>query len=781
MKLWSRWILAACVVVVVIAGIGFLLWRRDPVLTHSWWTRNSSNVIKFAVPAAAALLARISQQVFSARLWQSTPEQLEQAREHLAGRGREWWRRVPQPAWPGHAQRAALTPLDVEWASVPAGPVHGSVRDIATLAGTFRDTRPCRLVIRGDTGSGKSVLARLLMAELLKRREPGDPVPVFLPLASWDPRRERLHDWMKRRIAEDAPELQDETTYGPTAVANLIDQGMVLPILDGLDSLPQASRLAVLANGELLSQDRFVLTCRTGEFDTISGFTVIVPQDVHSDTAVRFLREVTDCPAEWDVVGQHLREHPDGPAARALAKSRTILLASVVYGTAASLPGELTDEARFGTAEAIGGRLLEQVIPALMPADDSWARNTPWYRDQAVRWLTTLAKLDLRVSDMPAVTWWNLHRGIAWLNRWQAPLRGLVAGLIVFGLCVADFRRSASSYALMTSGGYALAVFVACLVLGDNRAGEYDARDFRRPALLWWLGDTWARSRRVLAAGLAGMCLFGAIIGLRTAWLTHHDATATGARTGLWDGVTIGLTIMFTFIIARAPAPPRSMRARDRDDGAGTSARALARAVLLGIPFGLLWGVTAVIKHQHAQVPAYGQAIPAGLITGLDFVVGCWLFAWSQIWFKPGATAGPRSAARIDLAGAMLRPLILGATFAFAFGLSAPFNFTSVDVVAWFIVGTVTGYLASQWPLYAVAVTWLAFRRELPLRLLKFLDCCRERGVLRAAGMAYQFQDDALRERLRLDPAEPQAGPPAEPPAGPPAESEPQVAAVPVS
>lgn len=757
MRSWSRWFLAACVVVLVVAGIGFLWWRRDPVLSHSWWTRNSSDVIRFAVPASAALLARVSQQALSARMWQSTPEQLEQARQHLAGRGLEWWRRVPQPAWPGHALRAALTPLDVRWSGGPAGAVHGSVADIAGLASTFRDTRPCRLVIRGDTGSGKSVLARLLMAELLKRRDAGDPVPVFLPLASWDPRRERLHDWMKRRIAEDTPELGDEEAYGPTAVANLIDQGMVLPILDGLDSLPLASRRAVLTNGELLSQDRFVLTCRTGEFDTISGFTVIVPQDVPLDTAIGFLREVTDCPAEWDIVRDHVRNHPDSAAGRALASSRSVFLASVVYQKAASRPSELVEDPRFTTDEAVRDRLLEQVIPALMPDDDSWARNTPWYRDQAYRWLMTLARLDLRVSDVPAVSWWNLHRGVAWLDRWQAALRGLVGGLLIFGLCLADFRRSASSYSLMTSGAYAMAVFVACLVLGDSRTAEHDARQFRRPALLWWLNDTWARSRRILLAGFAGMCVFGSIIGLRTAWTSHNGAT--GVRTGLWDGVTMGLTIMFLFIIARAPAPPRSMRAQEGDGSPGTDARALGRAVLLGIPFGLLWGITAVIKHQHAVVPSYGQAIPAGLITGLDFVVGCWLFAWSQIWFRPGPAADPRTAARVDLAGALLRPLILGATFGFAFGLSAPFNFTGVDVVAWFIVGTMAGYLASEWPLYAVAVAWFALRGELPLRLLKFLDCCRERGVLRAAGMAYQFHDDALRDRIRRGAAEPPARP----------------------
>ncbi len=83
------------------------------------------------------------------------------------------------------------------------------------------------------------MLARLLMAELLKNPKPGEPVPVFLSLWSWDPSQERLHKWMTRRIGELYPELRDVSTYGPTAVSSLVDQGLVLPILDGLDALPE--------------------------------------------------------------------------------------------------------------------------------------------------------------------------------------------------------------------------------------------------------------------------------------------------------------------------------------------------------------------------------------------------------------------------------------------------------------------------------------------------------------------------------------------------------------
>jgi hypothetical protein len=49
---------------------------------------------------------------------------------------------------------------------------------------------------------------------------------------------------------------------------------------------------------------------------------------------------------------------------------------------------------------------------------------------------------------------------------------------------------------------------------------------------------------------------------------------------------------------------------------------------------------------------------------------------------------------------------------------------------------------------YLVARTWLALRAEVPWRLMTFLDDARQRGVLRANGLAYQFRHMRLREHL---------------------------------
>ena len=146
----------------------------------------------------------------------------------------------------------------------------------------------------------------------------------------------------------------------------------------------------------------------------------------------------------------------------------------------------------------------------------------------------------------------------------------------------------------------------------------------------------------------------------------------------------------------------------------------------------------------------YGTIILTGLITGVDFVLGAWLFRWSREWFTPANAANPRFTARIDLAGALLRPFILAVTFAFSFGVNAPFDFTGYDVRAWFVVGLVFGCLESEWLLYLAAITWLAIvKGELPLRLMRFLECCRTVGILRVIGQEYQIHDIGLLKWLR--------------------------------
>ncbi len=99
-------------------------------------------------------------------------------------------------------------------------------------------------MILGGPGSGKTTLAVQLLLGLLGTRAPEDPVPVLLTLAGWDlAAHPRLQDWVAARLGEDYPALRALDAALPRA---LVDHGMVVPVLDGLDELPKGYRPQVL-------------------------------------------------------------------------------------------------------------------------------------------------------------------------------------------------------------------------------------------------------------------------------------------------------------------------------------------------------------------------------------------------------------------------------------------------------------------------------------------------------------------------------------------------------
>jgi hypothetical protein len=776
MKSRLKWLLAACAIVIAVGGLVLLWFLHSDVSASPLWKKHAATVLQYAIPPVIALFGWTAQQIITSRPTQSTPKQLRKARKALVGRGLEWWRGIPSPAWPGRVLRAGLSPLEVTWAGTTADgqPVSGSTSNVKDLAKRFRGARPFRLVIQGPAGSGKSVFARLLMAELLKDANGAQPVPVFLPIWSWDPDREYMNDWIKRRISEDYPELNDSGIYGPTAVTNLVDQGVVLPVLDGLDGLPRRRREKILDDGSLTPQDRLILTCRTTEFDQIKSFVVITPEDVDHDDATRFLGTVTASPAsEWN----KLKEDPD--IAAIFSDPRLIYMASAICEkkrvSAEAFAGDLS-AAEGSTAS---DRLLAMLTPALMSDRGGRERKYPVYAqptvEESLRLLAPLGlwdSVDLRdpvqhepvgqqypeYPGMSCIAWWNLHRGVLGLNRHQAALRAAVAGLITFLVTYAIFELQRPwHYSLLTSATYGIMIFFGCFYLGRDpaeagRRNEPDpgpaghdhvtaARRLRR---------AWSRQHPFVQAGVPILVCVTLLLWYRVGKWHGHPVNAfwswTGFRTGFFDGLNDALIVILTSIIAGVPRPPRSVWAVSPGPAVRSEARAFTLAIGLGIPFGLAWGASAVLKGQHPNASTVGQALLTGLITGLDFAMGAWLFQWSGTWSRAARTPDPRSAARAELVGALLRPLILAFTFAFAFGISAPFNFTTVNVWAWFVVGLILGSLGNEWPLYATALVTLRRGQEhkLPLRLMRFLECCSDRGLLHPIGQAYRIQDDGL-------------------------------------
>lgn len=90
---------------------------------------------------------------------------------------------------------------------------------IRKLADGYRRIPSRRLVVVGQPGSGKSVLALLITLGLFRGRAAGGAVPVLLSASSWDPLVETMDAWVVRMLATAYYNGRTETPTGSCAGA----------------------------------------------------------------------------------------------------------------------------------------------------------------------------------------------------------------------------------------------------------------------------------------------------------------------------------------------------------------------------------------------------------------------------------------------------------------------------------------------------------------------------------------------------------------------------------
>jgi hypothetical protein len=448
-SLWRIALILTAVVLLLFAG-GFLF-RALTVGDGSTFARLTadSTIFAFALAAVSAALAMATFAVRMKRPRTGSPlsdrDALERAARDLADVAHRHWADeaavrgllCPQPMrvrWSATGRPVAAHPADVLDQEGLRGRrarlrLSGDLTEIVSL---FRSLPRRQVVVLGEPGAGKSVLAMLLALGLLGKPEPAEPVPVLLPVSSWDPGAggEHLGTWIARRLVEDYPFLANSDSYGPEAATGLVTAGLVMPILDGLDELPPELLDAAITGIDRAAvavgrMSPLVVTCRTTDYEDAVASTgkvlataaVIELEQVEPAAAAAFLTEGgAQATSRWhDVLA---RLEPSAPLAQALTSPLMVALARAIYTDPATSPAELLDTSKFPIRDAVENHLLSEFVPAIY-ADSPRSPYAPataaplaqYGPDRARQWLAFLADhlTRLRSRDL---AWWQLISGV---------------------------------------------------------------------------------------------------------------------------------------------------------------------------------------------------------------------------------------------------------------------------------------------------------------------------------------------------------------------------------
>ncbi|MEO5874041.1 MAG: hypothetical protein ABIS86_06855 [Streptosporangiaceae bacterium] len=734
-------------IIVGLVTLVFGLW-----LLVSYYGAASQAAVVAGIAAVLSLLVTVLGYL---RDSQRPPLQLQELADDLANTVRSQWldeakaRRLRDPkvlplTWTAADPALGDDPAAVVGPGSPGLPLRlrldgrldGSFDKVACqLAAGYGQIPSGRLVVLGEPGAGKTVLAILLTLGLLDNtsRTPAARVPVLLTAASWDPVTESMDAWVVQTLAT--------SYYGgrPEIPRLLHDRGLLLPILDGLDELPESSRRSAVraVNQSIGAEHPVVVTCRFAEYeDVIEGgipalhrAPVVGVSPLSAEDVIVYLKavawpDVTD----WKAVYDHLKEMPSSPIATALSTPLMVSVARRVYQRCGGDPTELLNTTKFGNRHAVEDELLSRIIdaaysPDRLPSGEPIAgTGGKWEADQARRWLRFLARY-LHQHRERDLAWWQLSERL--ISPWIAPLIGLGIGTVLMVLVTVwvyflASAEEANSDRFLTSLAVGAGVGAAFALLAILAWFTGTGRSPGRPSLS--RRGSLSRLRRGFVSGLV-LTAFIAVPGLLfTALLisVSNDWSISDVQ-NYWSGLMIAGALAILFGLALAAhswfdAPPaRSAEAS---------------------PLGFV--------QQDRRSSLYGSLAAGGILgvgASLALAAGMVAASLTTTGLAGGWSGGPMPVSlAVDQAVSGFKTdddvyEMVGALFV----LPA-------------MIFTLLVLLSRAWPRFLVARLDLAVRGRLPLRLMGFLADAREQEVLRQSGGTYQFRHIRLQEWLANQP-----------------------------
>jgi len=606
-------------------------------------------------------------------------------------------------------------PLPVRWSGSDTG-------QFDQIAEFFTRLPHRRLVILGPAGAGKTALVVKLVRELLEARRPGDAVPVLLSAATWTDSC-TMTEWVAGQLTLDHPGLAVKVrseTGDTIPLARSLAASEVLPIIDGLDELPEERRAQVIAEVNAYGSDSpVVLTCRPEEYEaatttrpvTLASIINLVPLALVDVQA--YLTEATEAPPDrWRSVFDKFDTDPGGPLAEALTNPLMLWLARTVYERGTTAPGELVDCSRFANRDAIEGHLLAGFVPAAY-APRAQKRGFRCSPAQAQRWLSFLAAWQSRF-DSQDIAWWRLCWAEAGWSALIFAIRTVLYTCVIWG---------AITWALIQrrywrDGSYTLHDGFRDLLLSGPLGRE--VRPLTGPFVKGFLGPGFDSNiesilQPVVNFGLARAAVVAAIGGLILGVLNAGRAVH--------------------------PQTPRMTFAKFRSV-------VLWRWLLIVI---LAWLVWASRIHREPIAVIASLWRTQLMLIWLGVLTAGWVLTALAVPVDVSSSTGPVALLRSARWVYILRSaaaLATVATFWLWAGTAIAAAYACV-IVAGFVIAAVLGSTAGgAWPRYLEAKLRLSVRRRLPWRTMSFLSDAHRRGVLRQVGAAYQFRHILLQEQL---------------------------------
>ncbi|MDQ3405839.1 MAG: helix-turn-helix domain-containing protein [Actinomycetota bacterium] len=638
-----------------------------------------------------------------------------------------------------HQQVHDPYPLPVRWTQVSRElsdhednildlPTGGRANQVA-LAGEFKQIAAFyrrlpsgRLVVLGDAGSGKTMLAIRLTLDLLENRERSQPVPVTVSIASWDPTRMQFRDWLSGLLIRDHPGLARTTSGGLTLSTALVKTDAILPVLDGFDELAPKLRgpaLQALNRAQLPA----VLTSRATEYenavrttDVLTAAAVVRLETLTATDVARYLTRATpekaDSETVWHpVIAKLTADNPDRAAnnvTMALSTPLMVSLARTIYSdTPGREPADLLDTSRFPEAADIEEHLVSSYVPTKyldQSPPGAHGRDQNWDPDKVLRWLGYLARHGSTRRES-GIAWWAIGSAVP---IWS---RAIIVGLV-------------STFTIM----------LVAIVIGV-------------PLFMVIQGEPFSR---MLVNGL-------------------FDAAA-----GPLLGLAYGLLRRFR-IATPAPLRVRVRIGQGRPPGAIPLIQVRTRVVsafIGGLAVGASVGFLAALALR-TPVPT---AAAAGAAFGGVYAIAAAAAVGVVSWFESPADAesavSPAASLKTNRTSVLTQLLLGGLVFGLVTGLGAyatediifsVFHQLTDDTAALrnpgyrLGVGAMNGLLGAftyallltswgQWVI--LARLWLPLTGRLPWRLLTFMEDAYDRGVLRRSGPVWEFRHARLQRHL---------------------------------